>query len=138
MNLPSFSAAQPTRRIAAPRLARDGEAASASAGRLQRWFGAPAAVPPAEATSAQVWRLFATDAQECGDIARALQCWREVGQHAPDALDAMFHVACCHALLDDAGRAGLIFDALAHDPTAPARLRRRCAKLAALLVSALD
>lgn len=133
MNLPSLAAAQPTFLTAAPRLGRASDAMPSSAGPWQRWFGAPAAVPPAEATSAQVWRLFATDAQESGDIARALQCWREVGQHAPDALDAMFHVACCHALLDDAGRACLIFDALAHDPAAPAGLRQRCAKLAALL-----
>lgn len=138
MNQPSLATTPLTARIAPPRPGRDGHAAPASGGRWQRWFGAPAAAPAPEATSAQLWRLFATDAQDSGDTARALQCWREVGQHAPDALDAMFHIACCHALLDEPGRACLIFEALAHDLTAPAGLRRRCAKLAALLDPAAD
>lgn len=137
MHMPSFAANSPIDPTTALHLGRAATDPTASTSRLPRWFAGPAAVPPAEVASAQLWRLFAIDAQESGDMARALQCWREVGQHAPDALDAMFHVACCHAL-DEPGRASLIFDALAHDPAAPGGVRLRCAKLAELLESAAN
>ena len=109
--------------------------------RLPFAAAAPRRPDPAQARapapgSAQLWRLFATDAQEAGDAARALQCWREVALREADALDAMFHIACCHALLQEPDRACLIFDALAHAPAAPQALRRRCGRLLNLLDTA--
>lgn len=83
--------------------------------------------------SAHDWRLFATEAQEDGDSARALQCWREVALREPNALNAMFHIACCHARLHEAGRACLILDSLAHSPRTPEPLRQRCLRLLCLL-----
>ena len=91
------------------------------------------AAPWPVADSAHVWRLCATAAQEDGDSARALQCWREVALREPNALDAMFHIACCHARLHEAGRACLILDSLAHSPRTPEPLRQRCLRLLCLL-----
>lgn len=105
-------------------------------GRLEA--GAQCASRPTEqcrsgVDSAQRWRLYATDAQDSGDPARALQCWREVARRQADALDAMFHIGCCHALLQQPGRACLIFDALAHAPGTPDALRQRCTRLLSVL-----
>ncbi len=82
---------------------------------------------------AQRWRTLALDALEAGNPARALQCWREVGRREPDALDAMFNLGCCHVLIDEPGRACLIFEALSQAQTAPLALRQRAARLAALV-----
>ena len=81
----------------------------------------------------QHWRTVASRAMLAGDAELALRCWRHVRQLQPEALDALFHIACCYARLNEPGRACLIFHALATAPTVPEDLRQRAARLAALV-----
>ena len=92
-----------------------------------------ATVMPQRYGDVQHWRTVATRAMLAGDAELALRCWRHVRQLQPEALDALFHIACCYARLNEPGRACLIFHALAIAPTVPEELRQRAARLAALV-----
>lgn len=83
------------------------------------------------------WRRLANEALTAGDPVGALRAWREVGKREPGALDVLFNLGCCHALNHEPQRACLVFDALADSPQAPAALRQRAARLAALLAPAV-
>ena len=92
-----------------------------------------AAAMPQRYGDVQHWRTVASRAMLAGAADLALRCWRHVRQLQPEALDALFHIACCYARLNEPGRACLIFQALATAPTVPEDLRQRAARLAALV-----
>jgi hypothetical protein len=80
----------------------------------------------------QHWREVGTRALVAGDAELAMRCWKHVRQLQPESPDALFHIACCHALLNEASRACLIFEGLANMPSVPAPMRERAARLALL------
>lgn len=88
---------------------------------------------PLRERTANHWRAAAKRAQLRGNVAAALQCWLQVRQVQPRALDVLFHIACCHALLDEPGRACVMLYALAEHPDTPAPLRERAERLAQAL-----
>ncbi len=79
------------------------------------------------------WRRVATAAGDQGEIDTAMRCWAHVKRLQPEARDADFHIACCHALQGRRERAAHSFADLAADPTVSPMLRRRALRLAQLL-----
>lgn len=79
------------------------------------------------------WRSVAERAQAQGDVDLALHAWLHLQELRPESPEVQFHIACCLALRQEIGRACLAFYALADRANAPAALRQRAAKLAALL-----
>jgi thioredoxin-like negative regulator of GroEL len=79
------------------------------------------------------WRRVALAASEQGENTHALRCWAQVLQLQPDAHDAVFHIACCHALGGQREHAAETFAVLAADPGVDEDLRRRSVRLAHLL-----
>lgn len=79
------------------------------------------------------WREAAQRATDRGDTELALSCWNHVRRLQPDALDALFHAACCIAKQGESERAGLMFDVVANHAQAPLDLRRRAARLLGVL-----
>lgn len=82
---------------------------------------------------AAYWRGQAQRALEEGDAHAALRCWNRVRRLQPLSLDVLFHIACCFALVNRPGPARLVFESLARIEHAPAELRARSLRLAALL-----
>lgn len=79
------------------------------------------------------WRQVALAASEGGETALALRCWLHVQRLQPQARDAEFHIACCHALGGRREQAAESFAALAQDAALSSDLRRRALRLARLL-----
>lgn len=81
------------------------------------------------------WRALARRAMNEGNTAGALHCWLQVRDAEPRAMDTLFHIACCQAVLGDRERACYLFHELADREQTPPALRHRAAQLAALLAS---
>lgn len=79
------------------------------------------------------WRQVALAASDGGETALALRCWQHVQRLQPQARDAEFHIACCHALGGRREQAAESFAALAQEATLSPDLRRRALRLARLL-----
>ncbi len=77
--------------------------------------------------AATSWRTLAQGAAARGDTALALRGWLHVREIEPDAVDAMFQIGCCYALLGDRSRACLIFDGLIDRPGVTQKMRH-CAE----------
>lgn len=82
---------------------------------------------------AALWRSEARQALADGDARRALHAWNRVRRLQPRALDALFHLGCCFALMRRPGPARHVFATLARMDSAPNALRSRAARLAAML-----
>jgi hypothetical protein len=78
-------------------------------------------------------RCAAVAAFDRGDLREALRLWRHVLAMSPRHKDALFQVACCHALLDEPAQACNAFLSVAADARADQSLRRRAAELARLV-----
>jgi hypothetical protein len=79
------------------------------------------------------WRQVALAASDSGETALALRCWQHVQRLQPEARDAEFHIACCHALSGRREQAAESFAALAHAASLSPDQRRRALRLARLL-----
>lgn len=81
------------------------------------------------------WRALARRAMNEGNTAGALHCWLQVRDAEPQAMDTLFHIACCQAVLGDRDRARYLFHELAERDRTPPALRVRAAQLAHLLAT---
>ncbi len=86
---------------------------------------------------AKHWRALAKRATSDGNTAGALHCWLQVRDAEPQAMDTLFHIACCQAVLGDKERAGDLFQELAEREETPPAFRQRSAQLARLLACEL-
>ena len=78
-------------------------------------------------------RQAAVAAFDRGEVREALRLWRLVLAMSRRGRDALFQVACCHALLDEPAQACNAFLSVAADARMDLRLRRRAAELARLV-----
>ena len=88
---------------------------------------------PEALADVQTLRADAIAAFDRGDVRDALRLWRLVVAMSPRTRDALFQVACCHALLDEPAQACNAFLSVAADARMDQRLRRRAAELARLV-----
>lgn len=84
-------------------------------------------------TGHQALRAEALAAFDRGDLREALRLWRQVLSSTARTKDALFQVACCHALLDEPAQACHAFMSVADDDGVDPGLRRRAAELARLV-----
>ena len=78
-------------------------------------------------------RQAAVAAFDRGEVREALRLWRLVLAMSRHGCDALFQVACCHALLDEPAQACNAFLSVAADARMGVQLRRRAAELARLV-----
>lgn len=80
----------------------------------------------------RLWRTLGARALEDADGKLALNCWRRVRELEPQSDEALLHLGRSLLLVGEAGRACLVFDALADKRNAPAAVREEARRLVAM------